>query len=84
MGSKLKNICIVYRPHSDKAYKVAVEVAEWLKQNKVRVYLDPGLKAIPHTIKVKKTDIKNLDLVEYILHSTCNWYVDYLENIFDV
>lgn len=63
MGNKIKNVCLVYRPQSDKAFKVATEVAEWLKQNKINVFLDPGLKPVPHSTKIKKTDIKNLDMV---------------------
>lgn len=63
MGSRIKNICIVYRPQSDKAYKTALEVSEWLCQQKFKVFIDPGLKALPDTEKLKKSDVVKLDLV---------------------
>jgi NAD+ kinase len=63
MASKIKNVGIVYRPSSEKAYKTAVEVAEWLRLKKLKVYLDPGNKSIPFAKKSKSHSIKKLDMV---------------------
>ncbi len=63
MASKVKNICIVYRPQSEKARTVATGVAEWLNQRKINIYLDPTCKPIPHAKKALTTKVKNLDLV---------------------
>lgn len=63
MGKSVKSVCIVYRPQSEKAYETAVEVADWLKQQKIKIYLDPSCKPIPFAKKARVTAAKKLDLV---------------------
>lgn len=64
MAKKIKNICIVYRPHSHRAYQTAVEVAEWLTDRKMKLFTHPTLNLVPLTKKLsEKEHVKILDLV---------------------
>jgi NAD+ kinase len=63
MPKKIKNICLVYRPHSPKAFQIAKEVANWLKEKGLKLYSHPESPAVPGTKKIKVAQIKSLDLV---------------------
>jgi len=62
--SKIKNVCITYRPHSDRTFQMAFEVAQWLAQRGVLTYTHPNLKPVAQTKKITgKKQIDDLDLV---------------------
>lgn len=63
MPNSAKNIGIVYRPHSEKAREAATNTADWLHQKKIKVYLDPSCKPVPHTTRAESHRIKKLDIV---------------------
>src|SRR4051812_16233894 len=64
MAKNIKNVCIVYRPHSIRAAQVAREVTRWLHDKKLKLYSHPDLKPIALAKKIKNDkEIANLDLV---------------------
>jgi NAD+ kinase len=63
MAKPIKNICIVYRPHSPKAAQTAREVARWLSRKKLNLFTHPELKVVPLTKKMVKGGVNKLDLV---------------------
>jgi NAD+ kinase len=64
MAKSVKNVCIVYRPHSPRASQTAREVARWLSQKKLSLFTHPDLKCVPLTKKIKgSAQVAKLDLV---------------------
>ncbi len=61
--SSKKNVLIVYRPHKQEPFKIAQELASWLKSHKAQVFTFPDQKVIPQTKKIAKKDLKKLDFV---------------------
>lgn len=45
----MKNVALVYRPHSPQAIKMAKSIIHWLQKRKVNVYTAAGQKLLPHT-----------------------------------
>jgi NAD+ kinase len=64
MAKSIKNVCIVYRPNSPRAFKTAQEVAQWLAKRKIKLFTHPTLTTLPLTKKItENAQIKTLDLV---------------------
>lgn len=58
----MKNILIVYRPHKPEPFKIAQDLAQWLKAQGVTAYSLPDQKLIPGTKPLPKTKISKLKL----------------------
>lgn len=63
MAPKIKNICVVYRPHSVRASKTAKELVTWLKQRRYSVFTHPENKPVAPAKVIKTSQVKSLDLV---------------------
>lgn len=64
MAKPIKNVCIVYRPDSERVLQTAHEVARWLDFKKLKVYVHPDLPTVPKTKKITtSSQISALDLV---------------------
>lgn len=64
MAKKIRNICLIYRPHSEKALQLAHEVAQWLHHRKIKLFTHPNLAAVPLTKKISnQSQLSSLNLV---------------------
>jgi NAD+ kinase len=64
MAKKIKNVCIVYRPQSKKAFETAKEVAKWFRKQKINLFTHPTLETLPFTSSISgRNDLKILDLI---------------------
>ncbi len=63
MAKSIKNVCIVYRPKSERVARIANEVANWLNFQKLKVFVHPELPLVTKSKKLTSAQIGKLDLV---------------------
>jgi NAD+ kinase len=63
-SSSIRHVLVAYRPHKPEAFKLAEDVAGWLKHAGLHVWSRPGQKALKQTKNIKSPkQLDDLDLV---------------------